>query len=113
MRGEGYSWYETHVGPIKENGEITAVTLLSTDLSEWKQAERSLRKSEELYRSLCENIPGLVFRGSADWSVETITRTTLHCDKSYFYLDAELDAYEGDKRVYSQNWNRRVKRNLV
>jgi putative CocE/NonD family hydrolase len=48
-----------------------------------------------------------------DWSVETITRTVLHCDESYFYLDAELDAYEGDKRVYSQNWNRRIKRNLV
>jgi hypothetical protein len=48
-----------------------------------------------------------------DWSVETITRTVLHCDESYFYLDAELDAYEGDKRVYSQNWNKRIKRNLV
>jgi len=48
-----------------------------------------------------------------DWSVETITRTVLHCDSTCFYLDAELDAYEGDKRVYSQNWNRRIKRNLV
>ena len=48
-----------------------------------------------------------------DWAVETITRTYLHCDKLYFYLDAELDAYEGDKRVYSHNWNLRIKRNLV
>ncbi|RTR37984.1 CocE/NonD family hydrolase [Shewanella canadensis] len=48
-----------------------------------------------------------------DWSVETVTRTILHCDEFYFYLDAELDAYEGDKRVYSQNWNLRIKRNLV
>lgn len=48
-----------------------------------------------------------------DWAVETVTRTLLHCDKLYFYLDAELDAYEGDKRVYSQNWNLRIKRNLV
>jgi hypothetical protein len=37
----------------------------------------------------------------------------LHCDKFNFYLDAELDAYEGDKRVYSYNWNLRIKRNLV
>jgi hypothetical protein len=48
-----------------------------------------------------------------DWSVETLTRTYLHCDKFNFYLDAELDAYEGDKRVYSYNWNLRIKRNLV
>jgi putative CocE/NonD family hydrolase len=48
-----------------------------------------------------------------DWSVETVTRTVLRCDESFFYLDAELDAYEGDRRVYSQNWNRRIRRNLV
>lgn len=48
-----------------------------------------------------------------DWSVESVTRTLLHCDESYFYLDAELDAYEGEKRVFSRNWNLRIKRNLV
>jgi len=30
-------------------------------------------------------------------------------DKDYLYLDA----YEGDVRVYSQNWNRRIERQLV
>jgi len=48
-----------------------------------------------------------------DWQVKTITRTKLSCDDENFYLDAELDAYEGDRRVYSNNWNRRIKRNLV
>lgn len=48
-----------------------------------------------------------------DWSVKTITRSVLHCDSEYFYLDAELDAYEGKKRVYSNKWNRRIKRNMV
>lgn len=48
-----------------------------------------------------------------DWAVETITRTVLRADAGFFYLDAELDAYEGDRRVYSQNWNRRIPRNLV
>jgi putative CocE/NonD family hydrolase len=48
-----------------------------------------------------------------DWSVETVTRTVLRCDETWFYVDAELDAYEDDRRVYSQNWNRRIKRNLV
>jgi hypothetical protein len=48
-----------------------------------------------------------------NWSVSTHTRTVLHCDTSWFYLDAELDAYEGDTRVYSRNWNERIHRNLV
>lgn len=48
-----------------------------------------------------------------DWHVKTVTRTVLRCDESSFFLDAELDAYEADKRIYSRNWNRRIKRNLV
>jgi hypothetical protein len=30
-----------------------------------------------------------------------------------FYLRAELDAYEGDKRVYSKNWDTVIQRDLV
>lgn len=48
-----------------------------------------------------------------DWSVDTKTRTSLHCDDTYFYIDAELDAYEGDRRVFSKNWHRKIRRNLV
>ena len=48
-----------------------------------------------------------------DWQIKTVTRTVLHCDKNNFYLDAELDAYEGNTRICSKNWNRRIKRNLV
>lgn len=48
-----------------------------------------------------------------DWNIKTATRTVLRCDATWFYLDAELDAYEGDKRVFSKNWNRRIRRNLV
>ena len=48
-----------------------------------------------------------------DWSVETVTRTLLTCDATNFYIDAELDAYEGEKRVYSRNWNLCIRRDLV
>ncbi len=40
-----------------------------------------------------------------DWSVRTVTRTVLSADATHFQLWAELDAYEGDKRVYSQDWD--------
>ena len=48
-----------------------------------------------------------------DWSVHTRTRTVLTCDSECFYLRAELDAWEGDQRVYSRNWDSRIRRNLV
>ncbi|AOY86901.1 peptidase S15 [Marinobacter salinus] len=48
-----------------------------------------------------------------DWHIRTVTRTILTCDQENFYLDAELDAYEGARRVYSRNWNRIIRRDLV
>lgn len=58
-----------------------------------------------------------------DWRTEVTTHTTLRCTPEEFILDAELDACElGDpaadpretrKRVYSQNWHRRIPRDLV
>lgn len=38
------SWYSTRVGPIKRDGQIFALTLISTDITERRQAEQELRK---------------------------------------------------------------------
>ncbi|MGF2733662.1 CocE/NonD family hydrolase [Marinobacter sp. DUT-1] len=48
-----------------------------------------------------------------EWQIRTTTRTVLTCDDQNFYLDAELDAFEGKRRVFSRNWNRIIKRNLL
>lgn len=47
------------------------------------------------------------------WSVRTTTRTVLTADATHFHIRAELDAYEGKTRVYSQNWSRTLPRDLV
>ncbi len=47
------------------------------------------------------------------WHVETITRTVLTSDKHHFYLHAELDAWEGENRVFAENWNLSIPRELV
>lgn len=48
-----------------------------------------------------------------DWRVRTVARTVLTCDTEYFYLHATLDAFEGDERVHSSNFNTRIPRRLV
>jgi uncharacterized protein len=45
-----------------------------------------------------------------DWSVCVSTRTVLTADNHNFHLRAELDAWEGDRRAYSQNWQRTIPR---
>ncbi|MCW8127359.1 CocE/NonD family hydrolase [Microbulbifer halophilus] len=45
-----------------------------------------------------------------NWSVRTTTRTVLTADTEYFYIHAELDAWEGDSRVFTENWQRKIPR---
>ncbi len=45
--------------------------------------------------------------------IRTETRTVLASTATDFQLHAQLDAWEGDRRVYSRNWQRSVPRDLV
>ena len=48
-----------------------------------------------------------------DWRVRTVTKQVLTCDPTTFYLHAQLDAYEGEERVFSRNWLSEIPRDLV
>ncbi|GFZ85062.1 CocE/NonD family hydrolase [Nesterenkonia alkaliphila] len=53
-----------------------------------------------------------------DWRVEVVTRTVLTSTREHFLINAQLDAYEldeqqGSPRVYSQNRERSIPRDLV
>ncbi|MCS4504484.1 CocE/NonD family hydrolase [Arhodomonas aquaeolei] len=47
------------------------------------------------------------------WDIETRARTLLTADGGHFHVHAELDAYENGRRVFSRNWNRRIRRQLL
>jgi len=51
------------------------------------------------------------------WKIRTVTRTVLTSNPDEFVLHATLDAYEyssaGERRVYSNNWDERIPRELV
>ncbi len=48
-----------------------------------------------------------------DWKVSTVTHTKLHSDEEYFYINADIDAYEGDARIFCRSWNNKIPRDLV
>jgi putative CocE/NonD family hydrolase len=51
--------------------------------------------------------------GRGDWQVRTTTRTVLTSDAESFHIQADLDAFEGDKRVHAQSWDERIPRDFV
>ncbi|MFC8093357.1 CocE/NonD family hydrolase [Streptomyces sp. NPDC057301] len=48
-----------------------------------------------------------------DWDIRVVTHTRLSCDEQDFFVDATLDGYEGERRVFSRTWNEVVPRDLL
>ncbi|MET7798765.1 CocE/NonD family hydrolase [Streptomyces decoyicus] len=44
------------------------------------------------------------------WNVRIETRTVLWCNESEFFVDATLDGFENDRRVFSRTWNETLPR---
>jgi PAS domain S-box-containing protein len=53
-----------------EAGEPIYYLPMTEDITEKKKVEIKLRESEEKYRLLIQNLPGVVYKGQRDWSVE-------------------------------------------
>jgi len=48
-----------------------------------------------------------------EWSIVTYTRTVLTSTPTHFRILATLDAYDGDKRVFSKSWDEIIERDFL
>jgi len=62
-------WLEINLKRAEIGGK-DRILAVDRDISERKQAETALKESEETYRLLVNNLPGFVYKGFKDWSVE-------------------------------------------
>lgn len=63
---------ELTISPIKKHDSYVFSAFIR-DITERKQAEEDLRKSEQGYRALAHNIPGMIYRANPDWSTKIIS----------------------------------------
>jgi PAS domain S-box-containing protein len=63
------SWYETQVGPVRLDGKVASVTLITTDITERKKADQTLHASLDRYRSFIEVTGELGWTTSADGEI--------------------------------------------
>ncbi len=48
-----------------------------------------------------------------DWEIKTVAQTILTCSETHFRIDADLDAYEADSRVFCRSWQINIPRDYV
>jgi PAS domain S-box-containing protein len=66
-------WESATITPIiNKNGEIIRYIAIKEDITQQKKAEASLRESEEKFRSMVSNIPGVMYRCAFDSDLTVI-----------------------------------------
>ena len=48
-----------------------------------------------------------------DWETRVETLSVMTSDKEHFHLTNVLDAYEGQVRVFTKSWTRKIRREMV
>ena len=82
LRKDGTIFYaDVNSAPIVVGREMQLLGFFR-DVTGRKEAEQTLRASEEKYRTLCQDVPGMVYRGLPDWSAEAVANSEMICGYS-------------------------------
>ncbi|TKG71874.1 CocE/NonD family hydrolase [Prauserella endophytica] len=102
--------YESALEIVKDNGTVHYEDI---DLDVSRRAyERYSSVADDFSSPRAETEWTMRF-ARGDWSATTVTRTVLTCTSTEFRLHATLDGYEGEKRLFSRNWQRAIPRDCV
>src|SRR5690606_13067821 len=102
--------YSSALEVVKDLG---VVRFEEIDLDVGRRAYERYSWVDDDFQSVRGNIEWTMRFTRGDWTVRTVSRTTLTSTPTDFHLHAELDAYEGEERVYSRNWSRVIPRDHV
>lgn len=118
IRPEKHNWYVhrdlaesiSELEVINDNG-IKLIHETGTEIE--KTTYEWYRSRDNDYQSVLGETRTIRGFKRGDWQVRIFTRTVLTSDEDNFYLQAELDAYENDKRVFSKNWDEVIARDFL
>lgn len=67
-------WFDITTDPVlDEEGRLSHILHVMTDITKRRQADQALRASESKYRSLVSNIPGMIYYANPDWTVNVVS----------------------------------------
>jgi PAS domain S-box-containing protein len=107
VRKDGSERWELVDGfPIyNKNGEVIAGVIIFPDITERKIAEEALRKSEQKFQNIAQNIPGVVFRSHVrtDGSIYFSYISPRAHDVYGFSSDPDSDEWTSFQRVHPED----------
>lgn len=95
---------------IKDEG-VVRIEEIDLEMEKYVRERYSFKGDD--FNSFCGEVLSKRSVRRGDWYIHSITRTVLTSDADNFYLRADLDAYEGDVRVYCQSWDKTIARRCV
>jgi len=95
----------------EENDDVRIIEHIVMQVEHRKLERFTIREDDPL--SALAETQHVHIAGRGDWEVKTVTKTRLSATATEFLLHASLDAYEGDRRVLSRNWDVRRPRDEV
>ena len=107
---------ETVYTLFSDGGEFEGASLVHVEAIDLKVGSTILKRcriGEDDPLTARAEVEQKTFLERGDWSTRVETRTQFSATKTHFQLVAKMEAYEGEKRIYSRNWDRKVKRDLV
>ncbi len=55
----------------------------------------------------------LIHRHPHGWDTRVRTRTAIACTAVDYIVEADLEAFEGGRRIFSRSWTQRIRRDLT
>ena len=95
---------------VKDDG-IVRIEPVKTDVGR-SALEKYSSRANEFDSIRGETIHERSFR-RADMDVRTVTKTVMTSSAGHFFIHAQLDAFEGERRVFARNWEMSIERDLV
>ena len=66
-----------------DTGQAAYMACTAIDITEHREMNEALRASEREYRTLCHRIPGMVYRGTPDWSSAFMSKCQAICGYTF------------------------------
>jgi hypothetical protein len=117
-RGEAYRKYETDVGSgvqrltvLRDDG-LSVIDDIGVEVGFRKTLRYRIDPSDPT-SARAEADYDEIFRHSAGWDTRVKTRSAIACTTAEYIVESDLEAFEGEQRIFSRSWTQRIPRDFT